>query len=45
MQTDFLVAIFVSSIGTGIAIWFLMSKLRSKLDEVEERQASQREED
>ena len=45
MDIDFLFAILVSTIGVGIAIWFLSTKIRSKLIEVEERQASKRDED
>ena len=43
MEIDFLIAILVSSVGVGIALWFIITKLRSKLAEVEERQSSQRE--
>ncbi len=43
MEIDFLIAILVSSFGIGIALWFIVTKLRSKLVEVEDRQASQRE--
>ncbi len=42
MDSDFLIAILISTIGLSIALWFIVSKLRSKLAEVEERQASQR---
>ena len=43
MEIDFLIAILVSSVGVGIALWFIITKLRSNLAEVEERQSSQRE--
>ncbi len=43
MEIDFLIAVLVSSVGVGIALWFIITKLRSKLAEVEERQSSQRE--
>ena len=42
MEIDFLIAVLVSSVGVGIALWFIITKLRSKLAEVEERQKSQR---
>ncbi|MEE2812102.1 MAG: hypothetical protein VX627_03635 [Candidatus Thermoplasmatota archaeon] len=38
MSSDFLIAIIVSVLGIGISTWFIISRLRIKLAEVQKRQ-------
>ena len=38
MSSDFLIAIVVCVLGLGIGTWFIISRLRAKLVEVEARQ-------
>ena len=43
METGLLIAIVVNIVGISIAVWFLRSRLKAKLAEVEERQARKKE--
>jgi|TARA_B100001250_G_C19628300_1_gene712576 hypothetical protein len=42
MEDGFLIAIVVNIVGLSIAVWFLRSRLKAKLAEVEERQSAKR---
>ncbi len=43
MEDGFLIAILVNIVGISIAIWFIRSRLKAKLAEVEERKSRNRE--
>ncbi|MDP6906331.1 MAG: hypothetical protein QF440_02825 [Candidatus Thalassarchaeaceae archaeon] len=43
MDPNFIIAIGVTIIGISIGVWFISSRLRLKLAEVEERKADQNE--
>ena len=43
MEDGFLIAIIVNIVGISIAIWFIRSRLKAKLAEVEERKSRNRE--
>tara|TARA_Y100000589_G_scaffold232829_1_gene220364 strand:- start:2149 stop:2283 length:135 start_codon:yes stop_codon:yes gene_type:complete len=42
METGLQIAIVVNIVGISIAVWFLSSRLKAKLAEVEERQSRKR---
>ena len=42
METGLQIAIVVNIVGISIAVWFLRSRLKAKLAEVEERQAQKK---
>ena len=44
METGLQIAIVVNIVGISIAVWFLRSRLKAKLAEVEERQARKKRE-
>ena len=40
METGFKIAIIVNIVGISVAIWFIRSRLKAKLAEVEARKSS-----
>jgi|GEM_PF-1164694 septation ring formation regulator EzrA len=43
MEDGLLIAILVNIVGISVAVWFLRSRIRAKLAEVEARKEAQRE--
>jgi hypothetical protein len=43
METGFIIAIIVNIVGISVAIWFIRSRLKAKLAEVEARKSRNRE--
>ena len=43
METGFKIAIIVNIVGISVAIWFIRSRLKAKLAEVEARKSGNRE--